>query len=128
MAVREHLIAVVDDDPGVRKALARLLSVFGYRVERFASAREFLRVAATSKAECLIVDIQLGDVSGLTLARQLAAAGFEFPIIFMSGSEGEDALNHAVDLSGVAFLRKPFAEAALTDALAKALKLDLPVA
>jgi FixJ family two-component response regulator len=128
MAVREHVIAVVDDDPGVRKALARLLSVFGYRVELFASAPEFLRVAATSEAACLLVDIQLGDMSGLTLARHLSAAGFEFPIIFMSGSAGEAALKQSVDLGSVAFLRKPFPDAGLIDAIAKAIRLDLPVA
>jgi len=128
MAVREHVIAVVDDDPGVRKALARLLSVFGYRVELFASAEDFLRDAPSSKATCLVVDIQLGDMSGLDLARELAAAGFELPIIFMTGS-GDNAIRlQCMELGCVAFLQKPVLEARLMDAIAKAIGLDLPVA
>src|SRR5689334_20346369 len=68
MPMREHIIAVVDD--GVRKSLARLLSAFGYRVEPFASAEKFLNAAPTSKATCLVVDFNLGDVSGLEVRRR----------------------------------------------------------
>ena len=79
-AGRRALIALVADDPGVRNSLARLLWVFGCRVELFASAEEFQSAAPTSKATCLIVDFSLGDMSGLELARWLSAAG-DLPII-----------------------------------------------
>ena len=84
-AARRAVIAIVNDDPGVRKSLAQLMSVFGYRVELFASAEEFQSAAPTSKATCLIVDFNLGDMSGLELARWLCAAG-NLPIIFNTGS------------------------------------------
>jgi FixJ family two-component response regulator len=79
------VIAIVNDDPGERKSLARLVSVFGYCAELFASAEEFQSAAPTSKATCLIVDFNLGDMSGLELARWLCAAG-NLPIIFNTGS------------------------------------------
>jgi FixJ family two-component response regulator len=128
MAVRQHIIAVVDDDPGVRKSLARLLSVFGYRVEPFASAEEFLSAAPTSKATCLVVDFNLGDVSGLELARRLSAAGFEFPIIFMTGSADDTVRMQCKEFGCVAFLHKPFPEGRLMDAITDAIGLNLQLA
>jgi len=119
--MREHTIAVVDDDPAVLRSLARLLSVFGYRVEPFASAEEFLIAAPASKAECLVVDFNLGDVSGLELARRLAAAGFKFPIIFMTGSADDTVRIQCMEFGCVAFLHKPFPEDRLTEAITRAL-------
>lgn len=128
MAHRDHTIAVVDDDPGVRKALERLLSVLGYRVELFASAAEFLRSAATSSAECLIVDIRLGDECGLDLARRLFEASFRVPVVFITGSLDHTIRMRCMELGCVAFLQKPIAEARLMDAIAMALGLDLQTA
>ena len=128
MPKNEQTIAVVDDDPSVRKALARLLSVFGYRVELFASAEAFLDAAPGSKAMCLLVDIRLGAMSGLDLARKLDAEGFEFPIVFMTGSEKNVVRLQCLELGCVAFLQKPIPEAHLMDAVAKAIGADLPLA
>jgi FixJ family two-component response regulator len=128
MPMPQHTIAVVDDDPGVRKSLARLLSAFGYRVESFASAEEFLSAAPTSKATCLVVDFNLGDVSGLELARGLSAAGFEFPIIFMTGSADDTVRMQCMEVGCVAFLHKPFPVDQLTDAITNAIGLSLQLA
>ena len=126
MPMREHTIAVVDDDPGVRKSLARLLSAFGYRVEPFASAEEFLSAAPTSKATCLVVDFNLGDVSGLEMARQLSKAGFDFPIIFVTGSADDTVRMQCMEFGCVAFLHKPFPVDRLTDAITNVIGLSLP--
>ena len=120
MATCGHTIAVVDDDPSVRKALARLLSVFGYRAELFASAEAFLDAAPASAALCLLVDIKLGAMSGLDLARRLAADGFDLPIVFMTGSEKDVVRLQCLDFGCVAFLQKPIPEARLMDAVARA--------
>jgi FixJ family two-component response regulator len=117
--------AVVDDDAGVRKSLARLLSAFGYRAESFASAEEFLSAAPMSKATCLIVDFNLGDVSGLELARLLSKAGFDFPIIFMTGSTNDTVRMRCMDFGCVAFLHKPFPEDRLMQAIKKATQSTL---
>jgi FixJ family two-component response regulator len=120
MTTQRNAIAVIDDDAGTRDAMHALLSAFGYRAELFASAEEFLSAAATSKATCLIVDIQLGGTSGLELARELAAAGFDFPTIFMTGSLDERFERQALVLGCVAFLHKPFPAERLIEAIDQA--------
>ena len=102
-------IAIVEDDPGVRRALKQLLSAFGYRTETFESGEKFLRAAPTSKVDCVIMDISLGDTSGLELVRQLSqTSGLKFPVIFISGVENETVARRANELGCIAFLRKPF--------------------
>jgi CheY-like chemotaxis protein len=98
-------IAIVDDDPVLRRALGRLLSANGYRSETFGSAEEFLLAAATSKVACIIVDINLGDTSGLELVRQLFRSGLKFPVIFISGVEDETITRRAHELGCMAFMR-----------------------
>jgi FixJ family two-component response regulator len=120
MATSRNVVAIVDDDPGMRGALENLLSAFGYRTEVYASAEEFIRAAITTEASCLVVDIQLGDVSGVELGRHLSAAGFDFPIIFMTGSEEETHRRQAMDFGCVAYLRKPFPADRLIEAITKA--------
>jgi FixJ family two-component response regulator len=120
MTNRVKTIAVIDDDPEMRASMASLLSAYGYCPETFDSAETFLTCASTSKATCLVVDIQLGDISGVELAHQLAAEGFLYPIIFMTGLDDEVIRRQAVAAGGVAFLRKPFPAQMLFDAIKKA--------
>lgn len=115
--MREHTVAVVDDDPSVRKALGRLLSAIGHRPVLFPSAAEFLGAAATSDATCVLIDINLGATFGLDLARELSAAGFKFPIIFMSSTDDDSIREQCLDFGCIAYLRKPFSEARLLDAI-----------
>ena len=119
MAIR-RIIAVVDDDPDMREALADLLSAYEYLTEEFASAEEFLNAAMTSKAACLIVDIQLGDISGVELVRQLYATGFKFPVIFVTGSPDSAIRSQAMNLGCVAFLNKPFSADELIEPILRA--------
>jgi FixJ family two-component response regulator len=116
----EMTVAVIDDDPEMRASMACLLSAYGYCPETFDSAETFLTCASTSKATCLVVDIQLGDISGVELAHQLAAEGFSYPIIFMTGLDDEVIRRQALAAGGVAFLRKPFPAKMLLDAIKKA--------
>jgi FixJ family two-component response regulator len=112
-------VAVIDDNPEMRKSMAVLLSAYGYSVETFDSAEAFLTCVSTCRAICLLVDIQLGDISGVELARQLAADGLKFPIIFMTGN-GDAAMEHqAFAAGGIAFLCKPFSATTLMDAIQK---------
>src|SRR5258707_4853953 len=122
MAMRRNVVAIVDDDPGVRKAMVNLLSTSGYCTELFASGGAFLEAATTSEAACLVVDIQLGDISGMELGRQLAATGFKFPIIFMTALDDETIRSQTTALGCVAYLRKPFPADLLLEAIAKALR------
>jgi FixJ family two-component response regulator len=121
MATQRTIVAVVDDDFALRKATATLLSALGYRTELFASGGAFLDAAMRSEASCLIVDIQLGDISGVELGHQLAVTGFKFPIIFMTASEDDTTRRRAMQLGCVAYLRKPFPADELIDAVVKAI-------
>ena len=94
-----------------------LLSASGYGAETFDSAETFLVCVSTSKATCLLVDIQLGDISGIELAHKLAADGFKFPIIFMTGLNDVVIRSQATAAGGIAFLHKPFPAKELIDAI-----------
>jgi FixJ family two-component response regulator len=119
--VTRRTIAIVEDEPTLRKALSRLLRLHGYAVQQYASPAEFLHAAGMSNASCVLIDVQLGQASGLDLARTLASNGFTSPIIFMSGS-GEDALRQECIAFGcAAYLRKPLGERKLLDAIEDAI-------
>ena len=107
----------------VLTALRRFLSAYGYHVEAFAEAQDFLAVASNSEAICLLLDIQLGKASGLDVARRLAVIGFCRPIIFMTGSGDEEIRGQCLDLGCVAFLQKPIPESELIDAIVAALQV-----
>lgn len=120
--LQQNVIAVVDDDPDMRTAMEHVLSVLGYQTELFGSAEEFIHAAPTTQAACLIVDIQLGDISGVELKHHLAKTGFNFPVIFMTGSNDEIIQKQAINSGCVAYLRKPFRTRDLLDAVKKALQ------
>jgi len=116
----KKLIAVIDDDAGLRKSLKALLEALEYEVETFDSAEAFLSAAPRSIAICLVLDIELGLTSGIELARQLAAEGFKYPIIFITGRDHDDVRSRARRAGGVAFLLKPFPARQLHHAILKA--------
>ena len=115
--LQKNVIAVVDDDAGIRGALEGLLASWGYGVELYGSAEEFIRASTSSAAACLLVDIQLGDVSGVELGRHLASSGFTFPIIFVTGSQDELFRRQALDVGCIAYLLKPLQTRQLKEAI-----------
>jgi FixJ family two-component response regulator len=122
MPSQQTTVAIIDDDPGMRSATASLLSAFGYGTETFGSGEEFLNAAATSAATCLVVDIKLGNISGLDLVRQLAAAGIKLPVIFMTGCADEAIRSQATQLGCcIAYLKKPFAANLLIEGIIRAI-------
>ena len=114
------VIAIVDDDAGVLRTLGRLLSGCGYRTELFASAEEFLSAEGKNKVACLVSDIELGNISGLDMARQLSVEGFSVPVIFISGSGSHEYRKQVTDLGCIAYLQKPVASDLLIAAIEKA--------
>ena len=117
MGPEQKTIAIVEDDPTVREALGELLSMLGYRTDLFTSAEEFLLAGPTIDPSCLILDIQLGDITGIELARQLAAEGLTVPVIFMTGSNDPTFRRQALDFGCVAYLQKPFPARQLIEAV-----------
>src|ERR1700686_4068407 len=108
MALLRKVVAVVDDDRAMLRAMRELLWAFDYDTELYVSAEEFFSLAAGSKAICLLVDIQLGGMSGIELKRRLTASGFSPPVIFMTGSDSELIRKAALEAGCVTILRKPF--------------------
>ena len=115
-------VAVVVDDPEMRASLATLLGAVGYRAETYDSAETFLICASTCKACCLVIDINLGDITGVELAHQLCADGRKWPIIFMSGLDDAAIKIQASTVEPIAFLQKPFRANDLIDAIKKAVQ------
>ena len=120
MTTQRDIIAIIEDDLGLGSALGVLLSAYGYQSKLFSSAEEFIAVAATSNAACLLVDVELGGMSGLNLARRLIAAGVKYPLIFMTGSHNDEYRRQATDLGCVAYLKKPYPSAILMEAITAA--------
>ena len=108
----------------MRAGMAALVSACGYSAHTFDSAETFLACASTCRASCLLVDIELGDLSGVELARQLAADGYTFPIIFMTGHDDAAVEMQAIAAGGIAYLCKPFPAKLLIDAIQKAVGAD----
>ena len=110
-------IAVVEDNPSVLQGLNRLLSAHGFRVQTFTSAELFLDDIAQCEAECLLLDIQLGGISGIDLKRRLTSSGRDLPVIFMTAIDDEATRQEAFDVGCIAYLRKPFLAKLLIDVI-----------
>jgi FixJ family two-component response regulator len=114
------VLAVIDDEPTVRGAIAALVASKGYLVEVYASAEEFIANVARCEATCLIVDVHLGDLTGIELGRHLASLGYTFPMIFMTGADDNMLQKQAMACGCIAFFRKPIASDRLMGAIAEA--------
>jgi FixJ family two-component response regulator len=110
-------VLVVDDDESVRKAMRRLLVSNGYQVITYQSAEELLLSSFVRGKVCLLLDICLPGLSGLDLHARLAASGVKCPVIFMTAHDEPEWLKKAEEAGAVAFLRKPFDEQSLFNAL-----------
>ena len=117
------LLSVVDDDESVRESLPDLLQEFGFAVETFASAEEFLASGRIGETRCLIVDIAMPGMSGLDLQRELVQRHQKVPIVFITGHADQSVILCLFEQGAVACLRKPFSDTALREALDVALAL-----
>jgi two-component system, LuxR family, response regulator FixJ len=116
------LIAIVDDDDALRNSLDDLLQSLGFRTQEFRSAEAFLRATQARETACLILDVRMPGMNGLELQRQIIAANWRIPIIFITSHADDDARARALAAGAVAFLYKPCREQELLDAIDMALK------
>jgi FixJ family two-component response regulator len=116
------VVFVVDDDISVRESLELLLRHAGWRVETFASAREFLARSPVDCASCLVLDVSLPDLSGLDLQKHLADDRTDMPIIFITGHGDIPMTVRAMKAGAVEFLTKPFGDDVLLGAIRNALE------
>jgi FixJ family two-component response regulator len=99
-------VAVVDDDENICRSFGRLLHAAGLQPVTYDSAESFLADTKHPRFGCLVLDIQLGAMSGIELARQLAAAGERTPIIFITAHDDPEARGAADALGCAAYFRK----------------------
>lgn len=96
------IIAIVDDDASVRRSLLRVVRSAGFKAEIFASAREFLDWLPRNRAACVVLDVQMREMSGFDLQRRLAV-----PIIFMTAHDDASTIERIEKSGAAGHLRKP---------------------
>jgi FixJ family two-component response regulator len=120
----DPIVLVLDDDPGVGEGLAGLLHSAGLESEVYTSPQEYLRHPRPASPACLILDVQLRDLSGLELQADLAKGDPPLPIIFITGHGTIPMSVRAMKRGAVEFLTKPFDAEELLDAVHQALSQD----
>jgi FixJ family two-component response regulator len=115
-------MAIVDDDDALRNSLDNLIRSVGFRAQGFSSAEAFLRSNHMHETACLILDIRMAGMNGLELQRQIVAANWQIPIIFITSHVDDEARARALEAGAVAFLYKPCREDDLLQAIDAALK------
>ena len=116
-------VAVVDDDASVCKALARLMAASGIFTSIYSSAEAFLADEEAREPDCLILDIELGGMSGLDLQHALSTQGRELPIVFITAHEEPELAEQAARLGCLAYLRKTDPGHAVLEAVGRAARL-----
>jgi FixJ family two-component response regulator len=118
------VVFVIDDDPSMRAALEDLVGSVGLGVRPFASPEEFLASKRPDAPGCLVLDVRLPGMSGLTFQKELARVGVDLPVIFITGHGDIPMSVRAMKAGAVEFLTKPFHDQDLLDAIHAALERD----
>jgi FixJ family two-component response regulator len=116
------LISIVDDDESIRRTTTFLVESFGFRAAAFESAEHFLTSGQLHNTSCLVADVQMPGMSGLQLQSELAAAGCNIPIIFITAYDDKSSRQQAMQSGAVAFLGKPFNDQQLLESIRLALR------
>lgn len=120
MASVRLLVAVVDDEESVRRALRRLFLAAGIDVDTFASGQEFLASLAARRPDCAVLDLRLPGLTGLDVLERLAEAGIRLPVVLVTGHDQPGVAERALATGAAAYLRKPLDDESLLNAVASA--------
>jgi FixJ family two-component response regulator len=118
------VVFVIDDDPSMRAALEDLISSVGLAARLFASPQEFLQAPRPDVPGCLVLDVRLPGMSGLTFQKELERVGIALPIIFITGHGDIPMSVRAMKAGAVEFLAKPFHDQDMLDAIHAAIARD----
>jgi FixJ family two-component response regulator len=124
MSNSDPIVFVVDDDAAVRDAVRKLITSVGMRAETFGSTQDFLKSNRPDSPACLVLDVRLPESSGLELQQDLAEAGIQIPIIFITGHADVPMSVRAMKAGAVEFLTKPFRGQELLEAIQDAIARD----
>jgi len=116
------LVAIVDDDELFRRSIERLVRSAGFRVETFGSAEDFLERGDLDRTACAILDMKLPGMNGLDLQQRLITRPTPIPIVFVSAHDEVMMQANALRAGAVAFLKKPFDNSTLLDALSRSIR------
>ena len=117
-----HVVAVVDDDASVRRALTRLLQSADLRVLTYTSATEFLDTGLSIAPDCAILDIHLGGMSGLELLLRLRGLGHDLPVLIITAQDDAQSREVATRAGCMAYLCKPLNASELLEEVATAVR------
>lgn len=120
MSKARPLIAIVDDEESVRKALTRLLRSSGLDVVTFSSGVELLESLAVRRPDCVVLDLHMPVMDGFAVQSRLAKPGV--PVVIMTGHDSSETRERAMAGQPVAYLRKPVNDETLLDAIELALR------
>ena len=115
-------VYLVDDEPGMLKALSRLLRTEGFTVQTYSTAKGFLAACQPTEMCCLVLDVSMPDLDGLELHRRLNRAGILIPIVFLTGHGNIPMSVRAIKQGAEDFLTKPVNDDDLIRAVRNALK------
>ena len=113
-------VFVVDDDPSMLRGLNRLLRQYGFETVPFETATALKAHGDFDRAFCIVLDINLGDGSGIELRHQLAESGVDVPIIYITGNDSDATRSAAMASGCLAYLTKPFTAKALMEPVERA--------
>jgi FixJ family two-component response regulator len=117
MAEYRLRVAIVDDDAGVRRALARLLRASAFDPVTYGSGVEFLDSLGARLPDCLVVDLQMPEMTGLEVQQRLVKAGIKIPIIIMTAHDGLGTRERCRSAGAAAYLLKPLQQTLLISAI-----------
>lgn len=123
----EPTVFLVDDDDAVRSSLQMLVSTYGLQVQSLPSAEAFLDAWRADTIGCLVLDIRMGGISGLTLQQLLQERGISIPIVFITGHGDVSACRRAFQGGAVDFLIKPVDEQALMQSIRKGISQAIEI-
>jgi Response regulator len=110
-------VAIVDDEPSVRTALARLLGAYSFDAKTYGSARDFINSLRGEQPECLVVDVHMPDFSGLDLKRYLNRINVRIPTIIITAFDDLETRERCAASGAEVFLTKPLNGPTLVDAI-----------
>ena len=116
------LIAIVDDDEPVRRALSRLLKASGFKVQASSSGRAFLDSLREAHPDCVVLDLQMPDLNGVDVLKELRSRGLHLPVIIITAYDEPSVRANCLAAGASGYLSKPIDEAVLRRAIADAMK------
>src|SRR5262249_14609967 len=124
--VTSPLVAIIDDDETLCASLVDLMCSIGYRAEPYLSAETFLASSNLLGPDCIVADVHMPGMSGLSLARTLHENGITTPVILITALPDAHLDDEAISVGALGLLRKPFEPNALLDCVEKGLSNDRP--